>query len=69
MQLLAAIEAMSPSFDEITFLTEEIADLVERKEIRVTVADAMSLLAYDLVMRIVSQYPDLDPDKGKIKGM
>ena len=58
---------MAPQFDEITSLTYEIADEGERKEIRETVAKAMQLLAYDLVMRAVRQYPDLDPDKELFK--
>ncbi|WP_193369030.1 hypothetical protein [Pelagibius marinus] len=63
IKLLATIEAMAPQFDEITSLTYEIVDETERKEFREKVAEAMSLLAYDLVMQIVRQYPDLDPDK------
>ncbi|MPZ10442.1 MAG: hypothetical protein GEU89_09555 [Kiloniellaceae bacterium] len=66
VRLLSSIEAMTPQFDEITSLTGEIVDEGERKEIRKTVAAAMSLLAFDLVMRIVQQYPDLDPDKGQL---
>ena len=56
---------MAPQFDEITALTSEIADDLERKGIREKVAEAMSLLAFDLVMQIVRQYPDLDPDEGR----
>ena len=63
VQLLSEIEAMAPQFDAITSLTSEIDDEGERKEIRKTLAQAMQLLAYDLVMRVVRQYPDLDPDK------
>lgn len=58
---------MAPQFDAITSLTSEIDDEGERKEIRKTLAQAMQLLAYDLVMRVVRQYPDLDPDKEYFK--
>jgi hypothetical protein len=68
VRLLAAIDAMSPQFDQITSLTDEIADEEERKSFRRTLASAMSLLAYDLVMHIVRQYPDLDPDKEHFSG-
>ena len=63
VRLLAAIDAMAPQFDEITLLTDEIADEAECRAFRETLANALQLLGYDLVMRIVRQYPDLDPDK------
>ena len=65
VKLLTAVQAMAPQFDEIAALTSEIADEAERKDIREKVAGAMSLLAFELVMQIVRQYPDLDPDEGR----
>lgn len=61
--LLAVLMRMDNSFDEITSLTYEIGDEAERRAFRRSVAEAMHILSFDLVMRIVRQYPDLDPDK------
>lgn len=41
VQLLSAVDAMTPQFDEITSLTGEIDDERERKDIRKTLAAAM----------------------------
>src|SRR4051812_22101370 len=67
VRLLAAIESMSPPFNRIDSLTSEISDESERKELRRMVAQAMSLLAFEFVMHIVRQYPDLDPDGDRFR--
>ncbi|HWT96969.1 MAG TPA: hypothetical protein VN229_05120 [Terriglobales bacterium] len=51
------------SFDDASALTFEIADEAERRFFRQGLAEAMKILGTDLVMHIVRQYPDLDPDK------
>ena len=67
VRLLAAIESMSPAFNQIDSLTTEIIDESERKEFRRIVGNAMALVAYELVMHIVRQYPDLDPDGDRFR--
>jgi len=62
-RLLAALMRLGGPFDEISSLTYEIDDEAERSAVRRRVAEAMHILGFDLVMRIVRQYPDLDPDK------
>lgn len=61
--LLAALRRLDSSSDEITSLTYRIDDEAERRAFRRRVAEAMHILSFDLVMRIVRQFPDLDPDK------
>ena len=61
--LMDALLRLSPPFDELTDITYQIQDEAERVFVRRRIADAMQSLGYDLVMHIVRQYPDLDPDK------
>jgi len=62
LRILAAIELLAPGFNEIDAATLEISDESERREFRRTLGDAMGLVAYELTMKVVRQYPDLDPD-------
>lgn len=64
-RLMAALLSLGKSLDEITSLTDEIGDEAERRAFRKSLADAMVILSFDLVMHIVRQHPDLDPDKPK----
>jgi hypothetical protein len=64
-RLMTALLSLGGSLDEITSLTYEIDDETERRAFRKSVADAMHILSFDLVMHIVHQYSDLDPDKSK----
>lgn len=41
----------------------QIENEAERLAFRRRIAEATHILAFDLVMHIVRQYPDLDPDK------
>jgi hypothetical protein len=52
-----------PAINELLDSTEQIEDEAERLALRRRIAEVMHVLAYDLVMHIVRQYPDLDPDK------
>jgi hypothetical protein len=63
MVLMDALLRLSPPFDELTSITYQIEDETERKLVRRQIANAMQSLGYELVMHIVRQYPDLDPDK------
>lgn len=62
-RLMAALLHLGNFLGEITLLTDEIGDEAERRAFRRNVAEAMHILGYDLVMHIVRQYPDLDPDR------
>lgn len=61
--LMDAMAGLDPAFNELTKLTYQIEDETERKTVRRHIAEAMHLMGYEMVMHIVRQYPDLDPDK------
>jgi len=61
--LMDALLRLGPSFGELTNITYQIEDEAERKFIRRQIASAIHSLGYEIVMHIVRQYPDLDPDK------
>lgn len=63
--LMDALQKLGPSFDELTNLTHRIEDEGECKFIRRQIASAMQSLSFEIVMHIVRQYPDLDPDSDK----
>ena len=67
VRILAAIDRLAPGFNEIDAATLEIADENERREFRKTLGDAIGLVAYELTMKVVRQYPDLDPDGDRYK--
>ena len=62
VRFLAAIESLAPGFNELDTITSEIADETERKAFRSKLAEALRVVSYDLVMMVVRQHPDLDPD-------
>ncbi len=61
--VLSALLKTRPAINELLESTEQIEDEAERLALRRRIAEVMHVLAYDLVMHIVRQYPDLDPDK------
>lgn len=61
--VLSALLKIRPTINELLDSTELIEDEAERLAFRRRIAEVMHVLAYDLVMHIVRQYPDLDPDK------
>jgi hypothetical protein len=61
--LMQAINAATPHVDRVFDLTKEIEDSDERLVLRKRLSEVIHILGYDLVMHIVRQYPDLDPDK------
>jgi hypothetical protein len=61
-RFLAVIESLGPGFDELDAITSEIVDETERKAFRSKLAEALLVVSYDLVMMVVRQHPDLDPD-------
>jgi hypothetical protein len=64
---LAAIDLLEPGFNEIDAATLEMTDECERREFRRTLGDAIRLVAYELTMKVVHQYSDLDPDGDRYK--
>jgi hypothetical protein len=67
VRILAAIDHLGPGFNEIDAATLEIVDENERRDFRKTLGDAIGLVAYELTMKVVRQYPDLDPDGDRYK--
>jgi hypothetical protein len=61
-RLLAAVESLAPGLGELDLIVSEIADEAERKEFRLKLGEAFRVVSYDLVMMVVRQHPDLDPD-------
>ena len=61
--LLEAVERVGAVLNEIDGLARQIERAEERKVYVRMVGQVMALTGYDLVMHIVRQYPDLDPDK------
>ena len=67
VRMLAALEALNPGLNEATAVTMEMADQEESRFIRRHLGMIMSGPLFDIVMHIVKQHPDLDPDKGLLK--
>jgi hypothetical protein len=65
-RLLKSIEGFNEPFVQLDALSHEIDDAEERMRFRRLIGEGMRAIAFDLVMPIVRQFPDLDPDKGKL---
>jgi hypothetical protein len=61
-RLMEDLIALSDPINAATQLTKEIENIEEQKELRRGLARVMSEI-YDLMMPIIRQFPDLDPDK------
>jgi hypothetical protein len=61
-QILDRILAAERELGALSDLSEEISDDQERRALRRHLAEAMNRYT-DILMSIVRQYPDLDPDK------
>ena len=61
--MLAALHSLSPGLDEATRITHSMQDKEEAKLLRRHLGAMMAEPLYEIVMHIVRQYPDLDPDK------
>ena len=62
-RMLAALESLNPGLDEAAHITDSMQDKEEAKLLRRHLGAAMADPLYEIVMHIVRQYPDLDPDK------
>jgi hypothetical protein len=61
--LMEAMTALDGPFDELSKLADQIPDEKERKAVRKYIGESMLSIGYGLVMHIVRQYPDMDPDR------
>jgi hypothetical protein len=61
--LIDSLVGLGNAFGDITQLTYRIADEAERRRFRGGVADVMHAINFELIMPLVRQYPELDPDK------
>ena len=67
-RMLAAIQSLNPGLDEAADITESMRDREEAKLIRRHLGNVMAHPLYEIVMHIVQEYPDLDPDKTRSGG-
>ena len=58
-----AIEALSARLNDLAGVVETIADENERKAFRRPLAEMMTQTFTDIMLPIIRQYRDLDPDK------
>jgi hypothetical protein len=63
VRMLAAIKSLNPGLVEAARITEEVSDREESALLRRHLGAAMADPLYEIVMHIVRQYPDLDPDR------
>ena len=62
-RIVKAIEDLTPGLNTFDALSEQITDQEERREFRRKLGSIMTLAGFDLLIPIVKQFPDLDPDK------
>ncbi|MBL9036342.1 MAG: hypothetical protein JNN33_16380 [Rhodospirillaceae bacterium] len=62
-RIIKTLQAMTPAIDELDTLSHRIMDQEERRAYRRKLAELLSLVGYDLLMPVVKQFPDLDPDR------
>lgn len=67
VRLLAAVESLEPGFNALDSIVSGISDEAERKAFRSKLAEALLVVSYDLVMMVVRQHPDLDPDDDRTR--
>jgi hypothetical protein len=58
-----ALLCFGPGFNEIDAQERQIEDPAERRLFLRKLAEGKCVMGYELVMPIVRQYPELDPDK------
>jgi hypothetical protein len=62
-QMIGKLLEVSQKLNELAESVEQVSDLEERKRIRRPVGQLMGLVYTDLIVPIITEYPDLDPDK------
>jgi hypothetical protein len=60
--MIGKLLEVSHKLNELAESVEQIPDLEERKTIRRPVGQLMGLIYTDLMVPIIKEYPDLDPD-------
>jgi hypothetical protein len=60
--ILKSVLSLGKGFNDLDPIVREIKDSDERKQFLMSLGTAMSELNAGIVLRIVSQYPELDPD-------
>jgi hypothetical protein len=63
IKFLSDLQRISPQVDALFDLTDHVESEEERRVLREHIAEVIDRMGYHLVMHIVRQYPDLDPDK------
>ena len=61
--LMTGISLLDSALDRNAHIIESIEDEAERKEFRLAIATVIGEVYLQLIVPIVKQYPDLDPDK------
>lgn len=62
-QLIDLALALDGPLNQATALSLQIEDLEERKAVRRVIGETTGRLYTDLMVPIIRQYPDLDPEK------
>jgi hypothetical protein len=60
--LMSDLLALSAPLNSATLLANEISDKDERERVRRAIGTVMNEIFVNLMMPIVQQYPELDPD-------
>jgi len=64
-QLMADFLALAGPLNSATVLTSQITDKNEQVTFRAGIGQIMGIVYTELMMPIIQQYPDLDPDRGQ----
>ena len=65
-RMLAAIKSLNPGLDEASRITELMPDKKEAQTLRRHLGGMMSGPLYEIVMHVVRQHPELDPDANEL---
>lgn len=61
-KLIELAVAIDKPLDDATELTAQLSDIEERKAVRRAIAEVTGTAYSELILPILRQYPDLDPD-------
>jgi len=61
--LMKELMALGVCLNSMTVLTDKISDKEEQVEIRRVIGNIMGMIYTDMMIPIMRQYPDLNPDK------
>jgi hypothetical protein len=64
-RLIEALVGLDAPINALDALSAEIPDMEERKSFRLALGNLMGQIYGDLMIPILRQHPDLDPDKDK----